>query len=180
MKYLHALLHASIRVLAWMLPPQNGLSWLSISNTPPWSAYCRSPLLLIPGCQWNCHPLSSHPPHIQAIIRTWWFFLWISLWGVLSAIDPPSSPQFRLSLPFVSHLATERTSLLWLSTISFYKGITFIHPSINGHLGCFYVLTIVNSAAVDIHVSFWIVVFAAYTDRRAWQATVHGVTKCWT
>ena len=31
----------------------------------------------------------------------------------------------------------------------------FIHPSVGGHLGCFYVLTIANSAAVDIgvHVS---------------------------
>ena len=37
----------------------------------------------------------------------------------------------------------------------------FIHPSVEGHLGCFHDLTIVSSAAVsfEVHVSFQIRVF---------------------
>ena len=42
--------------------------------------------------------------------------------------------------------------------------IFFIHSSVDGHLGCFHVLAIVNSAAVTVvvHDSFWIMVFSGY------------------
>ena len=40
----------------------------------------------------------------------------------------------------------------------------FIHSSVNGHLGCFHVLAIVNSAAMNngIHVSFSILLSSGY------------------
>ena len=45
----------------------------------------------------------------------------------------------------------------------------FIHSSVNGYLGCFHVLAIVNSAAVNngIHVSFSILVSSGYIPRSA-------------
>ena len=45
--------------------------------------------------------------------------------------------------------------------------IFFIHSSVDGHLGCFHVLAIVNSAAMNIgvHVSFRIMVFSGYMPR---------------
>ena len=43
----------------------------------------------------------------------------------------------------------------------------FIDSSVDGHLGCFHVLAIVNSAAVNngIHVSFSILVSSGYMPR---------------
>ena len=46
-------------------------------------------------------------------------------------------------------------------------GIFFIHSSVTGRLGCFYVLAIVNSAAVNtgVHVAFQIMVFCIYAQK---------------
>ena len=43
----------------------------------------------------------------------------------------------------------------------------FIHSSVNGYLGCFHVLAIINSAAMNngIHVSFSILVSSGYMPR---------------
>ena len=43
----------------------------------------------------------------------------------------------------------------------------FVHSFVNGHLGCFHVLAIVNSAAVKngIHVSFSVLVSSGYMPR---------------
>ena len=47
-----------------------------------------------------------------------------------------------------------------------YQGF-FIHSSVDGHLGCFRVLAIVNSAAVKdgMHVSFSVLVSSGYMPR---------------
>ena len=43
----------------------------------------------------------------------------------------------------------------------------FIHSSVDGHLGCFHVLALVNSAAMNngIHVSFSMLVSSGYMPR---------------
>jgi len=53
--------------------------------------------------------------------------------------------------------------------------IFFIHSYVDGNLGCFHVLAIVNSAAMDtgVHVSFQIIVFSRYTPRNG-IAGSHG------
>ena len=45
--------------------------------------------------------------------------------------------------------------------------IFLIHSSVDGHLGCFHVLAIMNSAAMNIgvHVSFSVKVFSGYMPR---------------
>ena len=73
--------------------------------------------------------------------------------------------------------------------------IFFIHSSVDGHLGCFHVLAIVNNAEINngITVSLSILISSGYMTRRgiagsyggclenpmdggAWWATVHGVS----
>ena len=59
--------------------------------------------------------------------------------------------------------------------------IFFNYSSVNEHLGCFHVLAIVNSAAMntEMHVSFWTRVFSGYMPRVGFldHMAVHGLTK---
>ena len=52
----------------------------------------------------------------------------------------------------------------------------FIHSSVDGHLGCFHVLAIVSSAAVNhgIHVSFSILVSSGYMPRSGISGSYSG------
>ena len=58
--------------------------------------------------------------------------------------------------------------ILWQSNIPFIyihtHHIFFIHSSVDGYLGCFHVLAVLNSAAMNIgmHVPFWIMVLSGY------------------
>ena len=56
---------------------------------------------------------------------------------------------------------------------------SFIHSSVNGHPGCFHVLAIVNSAAVNIgvHVSFSILVSSGYMPRSGIAGSYGGFKK---
>ena len=53
----------------------------------------------------------------------------------------------------------------------------FIHSSVDGHLGCFCVLAIVNSAAINngIHVSFSILVSPGYIPKSGIAGSYSGV-----
>ena len=58
-------------------------------------------------------------------------------------------------------------SHLFLKPSSIPFHIFFIHSSVNRHLGCFHVLAIVNSSAmnIEVHVYFWTRVFSRYMPR---------------
>ena len=54
---------------------------------------------------------------------------------------------------------------------------TFIHSFVDGHLGCFHVLAIVNSAAMNngIHVSLSILVSSVYMPRSGVAGSCGGL-----
>ena len=54
----------------------------------------------------------------------------------------------------------------WYSIVCVYYSF-FIHSLVIGHLGCFHVLAVVNSAVVSrgVHVSFQIIVLSGYMPR---------------
>ena len=56
----------------------------------------------------------------------------------------------------------------------------FIHSSVDGHLGCFHVLAIVNSAAMNngIHVSLSILVSSGYMPRSGIAESYGGFISC--
>ena len=60
--------------------------------------------------------------------------------------------------------------LIQYSIIYMYH-IFFIHSSVDGQVGCFPVLAVVHSAAMNtgVHVSFWIMFFSGHTPRSGMQ-----------
>ena len=78
---------------------------------------------------------------------------------LLEKVEESEMLQYMRSQRVRHNLATEQ----WQHySIVYVLYIFFIHLSVNGHLGFFHVLAIVNISAVDtgVPVSFWIVLFS--------------------
>ena len=86
----------------------------------------------------------------------WKSYVICLLWLISCEIK---SSMFILVLSMLSQMSRFH-SFSWL--VIFY--IFFIHLSINGHLGCFHILAIVNSATMNIrvHISFQIGAFVLF------------------
>jgi len=131
-------------LLSQLVPP---------SPSPPVSTLCSL-----------CLHLYSCPPNrfinttfLDFICMHWYIFVFLFLtYSVWQPLDSSTSLQLT---QFCSFFMTE------LYPIVYMYHIFFIHSSIDGRLGCFHVLAIVNSAAmkIGVYVSFLIMVFLGYT-----------------
>ena len=79
---------------------------------------------------------------------------------------------FRTDFTLYDSLEVHPHLCKWYYLVPFYGivyrcHILFTHSSADGHLGCFHVLVIPNSAAMNIglYVSFWIMFFSEYKSR---------------
>ena len=109
------------------------------------------------------------------LVRLYHFFLQSTYKGCPTIFLLLCLTSLSMALSRVIHVAAGGIiSFFNVSVVHMYY-VFLTHSSVNEHLGCFHVLAIVNSGAINIgvHVYFLRVIFSRYMPR-SWIAGSHG------
>ena len=98
-----------------------------------------------------------HIPHVNESIWCWCLIVWLTTLNII--ISRSIHVAKNAGISFL--LMAEKYSIVYMYLIF------LIHSSVDGHLGCFHVLAIANSAAMNIivYVPLWVMVFSGYMPR---------------
>ena len=91
-------------------------------------------------------------PHVSESIWCWCLIVWLTSLSMI--VSRPIHVAKNAGISFF--LMAEKYSIVYM------YHIFWIHSSVDGHLGCFHVLALADSAALNIgvHVSLWVMVFS--------------------
>ena len=124
---------------------------------------------LLQSCPTLCDPMDCSPPgsSVYGILQAK-IMEWVAMPFFRDLSNPGVEPTFFTSPVLERQVLHHQCHLRCLFMHVCVQHIFFIYPSLDEHLGCFHVLAILNSAAVNIglHVSFWMMVFYGYMPRR--------------
>ena len=128
------------------------------NETMPFATtWTRSPMLQL-GVHFACYTKKKLKkiPHIRDVVQ----YLSYSVW--LTSLSMTLLRSIHVAENWIISFFTGWVVFHWI-----YVHICFIRSSVSGHSGCFHVLAIVNSPAVNtgVHVSFQILVFSSCMPR---------------
>ena len=136
-----------------------------------------------------CRPLLLLPPISPRVFsnESTFHMRWPKYWTFSFSISPSNNIYLSLSdsvhsimcSRFIHLIRTDSDAFLFMAeqySIVYMYHSFFIHSSINGHLGCFHVLAIINSAAMNIgiHVPFSILFSSGYMPRSGMAGSYGG------